>query len=72
MMDLKAVLMELGNRLVMKHGFEPGTPGFVEADQRVRSTSHVIALTEFLNRSPEARIELRDLGLEWSMPEGQR
>lgn len=69
--DLKAVLMELGNRLVMKDGYNP--PYSVIRNDVARSimdrpcTDLIAAFTEFLNLSEEARKHLRDLGVEWSM-----
>lgn len=62
MVNLKKALMELGNELVMNHGYEPATgkptPGSF-------NTVPIKQFTDFLNNSPEARVVLRNLGLEW-------
>lgn len=67
LMDLKAVLMQLGNRLVMEHGFEPSAMGWMQRDARAQTTHPIRQLTQFLNEHPEAREELKTLGLEWPM-----
>jgi hypothetical protein len=61
-MDLKAVLMNLGNKLVTEHGYNPGF-------YNTYSTKPIVDFTNFLNESPEARVILQELGLEWSMVE---
>ena len=69
--DLKRVLMDLGNSLVTEHRFDPGPSG---VPYRLHPTDHntlpLTVVTEFLNEHEEARDCLRDLGFEWSMPEG--
>jgi len=50
--NLKKVLMDLGNRLVLTHGYDP-------------PIATIKALTEFINDCPEARVELRAMGFEW-------
>lgn len=54
--NLKWVLMELGNRLVLKHGFDPPIVS-------------IKIFTEFLNKCPEAQIILREMGFEWPVSE---
>ncbi len=62
MVNLKQVLMDLGNELVMDHGFEPATgnpsPG-------VPNTVPIKTFTNFLNEWPEARVVLRKMGFDW-------
>ena len=67
-MDLKEVLMKLGNALVMQHGYEPAGLGWMQRDAGAKTTHPILQLTQFLNEHPEAREELEKLGLEWSMP----
>ena len=59
--DLKFILMELGNRLVLDYRFEPSTGSGDKCTQTIRE------LTEFINKSPEAQDILNELGYEWSM-----
>jgi hypothetical protein len=63
---LKAILMEMGNRLVMLNGYDPAMPrpqGVVEKP----NTTILAAFADFMNSSVEARNHLRDLGLFWTM-----
>lgn len=67
-LDLKAVLMELGNRLVTEHGFEPN--GVVwESETWNGATAALVLVTHWFNENPEAREILAELGFHWSMPE---
>ena len=64
-MNLKLVLMELGDRLVTDHSY---APGFATRDYRHRplqTTNPIIEFTEFLNNCPEAQQILAELGIEW-------
>ncbi len=65
-MNLKAVLMELGNELVMTHGYDPAT---VPVRARIPNTIAIQMFTEFVNNSPEARVVLRKYGIIWPMVE---
>ena len=58
-MNLKAVLMELGNRLVTeKHYLPAGSRG-------MPNTSPIKQFTDWLNRTRDAREILSELGVEW-------
>lgn len=63
MTNLKQALMELGNRLVTKHGFLPATNPRDEQDGP--STWPVRRFTEWLNTCKEARQVLAEMGFEW-------
>lgn len=54
--NLKATLMHLGNALVHKYGFEPGS-------------FPINAFTDWLNETPAARHALRELGYGWPVVE---
>lgn len=56
-MNLKQILMELGNRLVTERGFAPG------AD--ISGTRPIVEFTEWLNRTPDAVEVLDQMGIEW-------
>ena len=53
-MNLKQTLMELGNRLVTEHGFDPPD-----------GTKPIIVFTKWINKTPAAREVLAQLGVEW-------
>ena len=67
MVDLKAVLMELGNELVLSYGFEPSplrnTPLPIHND-----TDLICSFTHWINNTPAAREILARMGIDWSMP----
>jgi hypothetical protein len=74
--ELKSILMELGNRLVMQEGWEPAyshlrsdvAKTVLREDLPGRpSTDLIAAFTYFLNKSEEARKHLKDLGVKWEM-----
>lgn len=65
-MDLKRVLMELGNALVTEHGMNPSNVRQLTAGQE-SSTETLTLLTMFLNSNEAAREELAKLGVNWSM-----
>jgi hypothetical protein len=72
--NLKQVLMEMGNKLVTQHGFAPSIAHrqTVESQpQHLHSTHWIGVLTEAINQSPEMRYVLSDLGIDWPMPGGQ-
>lgn len=69
-LNLKAVLMKLGNRLVTEHGFMPAAhkgygipPGF--NDPKSKATHLIAEFTEFVNNHPEAQEILNEEGFEW-------
>lgn len=59
--NLKLVLMDLGNRLVTKHGFNPAS--HFSSDHP--STKPIKDFTDFLNQCPEAQEELADMGIDY-------
>lgn len=63
-MNLKRVLMELGNALVAEHHFDPACPTY--------NPNNTLAITDFtnwLNGCKEAQHVLYDLGYEWPASE---
>lgn len=56
-MNLKKILMRLGNRLVTERGFAPTL--------EFHGTKHITEFTEWLNRTPDAIELLREEGMEW-------
>ena len=66
--DLKLLLMELGNRLVTEHGWEPADARW----QRVPAgdqTGLIAGLTQQINDSPEMRDLLGAIGFDWPIVE---
>ena len=61
-MNLKEILMLLGNGLVTEHQFAPAG-GF--ADPGEPSTQPITDFTEWLNNCPEAQRVLEGLGVQW-------
>lgn len=61
--NLKLMLMQLGNELVPK-GFSPNDP------HAEKSTAPIVAFTEWLNNTPEAQALLLEMDVEWRMPTG--
>lgn len=59
--DLKEVLMHLGNKLVTEHGHDPNS-------DCLQSTRPITEFTKWLNSNSDARVVLRELGYDWSMP----
>jgi len=66
-LPLKQNLMELGNRLVTEHGFNPsaGTAVGPIHEEMLRSTDVITLFTRWLNEVPEAREILLDMGYQW-------
>lgn len=60
-MNLKQILMELGNRLVSEHGFEPATGLWPKSDNTVA----IKDFTDWLNNTPQAQQVLAEMGHEW-------
>lgn len=71
-MDLKRILMELGNKLVLEHGYEPSGPmpeNLRAGLQTDVSTEPITLFAEWLNANPDARRILAEMGVQWPMPE---
>jgi hypothetical protein len=67
-MNLKKLLMDLGNMLVQKHGFDPATvppPVGFQAEGRKPSTWPIKQFTDWLNECRQAQQVLADVGVEW-------
>ncbi len=64
-MNLKLILMQLGNLLVMEHGWLPNEPMSVQ-----NSTKPIVDFTEFVNRHPVVQQVLKGLGIQWPMKSG--
>jgi hypothetical protein len=62
MLDLKEILMNLGNKLVLEHGYEPAC----WSDTK-NNTSAIKDFTVWMNEHPDAQEVLRELGFNWSM-----
>jgi len=68
--NLKGVLMELGNRLVTDHGWEPvAGAGARTCGQTRDHTGLVAGLTKQINDSPAMREVLTALGFDWPIIE---
>ena len=63
-MNLKHVLMELGNRLVTDRRFNPG----ISENESGPSTFPIVQFTKWLNDTPAAQEVLADMGVRWPMP----
>lgn len=73
-LDLKRLLMRMGNKLVEDHGFAPSIAhkrAVAEQPEHLNSTHWIGVLTEAINQSREMRLVLSDLGIDWPMPGGQ-
>jgi hypothetical protein len=73
-LDLKRLLMRMGNKLVTDHGFNPSIAhkrAVEEQPEHLHSTHWIGVLTEAINQSREMRLVLSDLGIDWPMPGGQ-
>ncbi len=70
-LNLKAMLMDLGNRLLREHGFKPAQAVFDQQRDAafLRSTQMIAMFIAWLNRVPDAQKILTEYGLEW--PVGQ-
>ena len=67
--NLKAVLMELGNRLVREHRFKPARAIFNRQRDAAffRSTQVLTMFIAWLNQVPEAQKILDEQGLSWPL-----
>lgn len=59
--NLKQVLMELGNRLVTEEGYDPPQPHL----EQEYSTTELQRFTEWLNTNEPARRVLAEMGYNW-------
>lgn len=66
-MNLKWILMTLGNNLVARRHFDPSR---VSLSSEEKSTDPIRQFTEWLNGTPEAVKELKELGIAWPMKPG--
>lgn len=64
-MNLKLILMQLGNRLVTEHGWLPNEP--ISAQN---STKPIVDFTKFVNEHPVVQQVLKGLGIQWPMKSG--
>ena len=60
-MNLKMLLMVLGNTLVGEHGYTPS--GCFAEDES--TTQPITDFTEWLNNNPQAQEVLHNQGIEW-------
>ena len=68
--NLKLLLLELGNRLVLAHGWEPGGgAGASTCGQTRDHTGLINGLTKQINDSPAMREVLTALGFDWPILE---
>ena len=67
--NLKAVLMELGNRLVREHRFKPAQAIFDRQRDAafLRSTQVLAMFVAWLNQVPEAQTILAERGMAWPL-----
>ena len=63
--NLKLALMELGNRLVIEHGWEPEPGVHALMSTAMNSTGVIKALTIQINSRPDMREALAALGYDW-------
>lgn len=70
--DLKEMLMQLGNKLVMEHRYSPsyqyGLSNCFPTDIQLKSTTIIKLFTDWINTHTEAQEVLAELGFNWSMP----
>jgi hypothetical protein len=64
-MDLKKILMELGNKLVIERKWDPATG----ISFRRENTHLIKRFTDWVNGQTEVQEVLQELGVEWSMSE---
>ena len=69
--NLKLLMMELGNRLVLEHGWEPAAGKWWDRVPSGEHTGLIVALTEQINAKPAMQESLTALGVEWPMPVGE-
>lgn len=69
-MNLKEVLMVLGNRLVTERRFDPANAEFTNLDDAETvfcdsTTEPIKFFTDWLNHNPDAQEILAEMGVEW-------
>lgn len=72
--NLKLALMELGNQLVLNHGFDPCVgklASLPQVKEITRSTEIIGLFTQWLNDTPEAQEILATLGINWPVVKGK-
>jgi len=69
--SLKKTFMEAGNRLVTEHSFDPAMIPQEELNRLLESygnsTVPLMLVSEWINRNPEVRLVLEELGFNWEM-----
>lgn len=60
MADMKRLLLQLGEQLVQKHDFKPSSSFFSKVPSK--STEPILTFLLWLDKTPEAREELENLG----------
>ena len=62
MADMKQLLLRLGNTLVQEHGFVPAGLG---NNIKSKTTDPLVQFLIWLDKTPEARDELEDMGFSF-------
>lgn len=67
--DLKAILMIVGNKLVREYGYRASGPVKDQelVDLNDEDTQAITVFCEFLNRHADARDILKEQGFKWSI-----
>jgi hypothetical protein len=74
MNNLKAILMQMTNRLVAEKGWAEATPRSTEVAPSVAhkpSTQPLLDFANFINDNPEAAALLLEFGLEWPVAQNK-
>lgn len=66
--SLKAILFELGNRLVLEEKYTPSLGHNEDAGSHKSDTYPIALFMAWLNQNPNARSILQELGIKWDMP----
>jgi hypothetical protein len=72
-LNLKRVFMEVGNKLVQRHGWQPASSMPVEVKKllvEAKTTAGIVIVTELFNMHPEMRDILEEHGLVWPVELG--
>jgi hypothetical protein len=72
--NVKAMLMELGNRLVREHRFKPAQAIFDRQRDAtfLRSTQMIAMFIAWLNQVPEAQKIISEYGFQWPLGQQRR
>ena len=62
MADMKQVLLRLGEKLVREHGFQPA---HAIGSGKPRTTDSLVQFLIWLDKTPEAREELENMGFSF-------